>query len=90
VKANPPRVRTCVGKKNSPVVKEQSYFAPTTKQGSGPAEALSFRDGGAAPRCKVPGRIGLDSDRTFPGEVEKVISKKCVSAGGEDKGYFAY
>jgi hypothetical protein len=28
-KADPPRGRTCVRKKNPPVVKEKSYFAPT-------------------------------------------------------------
>jgi hypothetical protein len=54
------------------VVKEKRYFAPTatTKQGGVPAEAQSYRDGGVAPKHKVPEDIApqVASSRVFPGE----------------------
>ena len=41
------------------MVKEGSYFAQTTSRAANPAEALSFRDGGVAPRDQVPEKICL-------------------------------
>jgi hypothetical protein len=56
------------------VVKEKGYFAQTERRAGTavPAGDQSSRDGGVAPKYKVPGEIVLrvDSSRWFPGELE--------------------
>jgi len=51
---------------SSPVVKDESYFAPDASKVANLAEALSSSDGGVAPKHKVAGKIGLELSSHVP------------------------
>jgi hypothetical protein len=44
----------------SPVVKEKSYFAHMTSRDAYPAEVSNLRDGGVAPKGKIPQEFSLE------------------------------
>jgi hypothetical protein len=45
---------------SSPVVKEKSYFAHMTSRDAYPAEVSNLRDGGVAPKGKIPQEFNLE------------------------------
>jgi hypothetical protein len=56
------------------VVEEKSYFAQRPSRVANPAEALSFRDGGVAPKHQVPEKIGLELFSRVPRREQQLRS----------------